>query len=150
MTTCDKLSKDIDALDDLEEITDEDFEKIIAGNSKEAFEMRRKRKEIRYRLYRIQKEFLGGVAADDENGLKELFEKDPLFGGWKWFGINWDVSLDDPLRIVRRDISVEDEWNQIIESKFPSIKEDGSIHYPDILVKEKVKRAQKRFSVKKD
>lgn len=147
MTLYNKLSEDIAALDDLDEITEEDFERIIKGNSREAFEMRRRRKEIRYRLYRIQKEFLGGPAAEDSTGLKQQFESNPGFMGWRWFGVTWDVAMDDPMRIVRRDISVAEEWEQIIRSKFPTIGEDGRVTYPDISVKEKVKKVQEEKKV---
>jgi len=136
----DKLSREIDALDDLDEITEEDFVRIIKGNSSEAFKMRRDRKNVRYRLYRIQKEFLGGPASGDSEGLREKFEADPNFKGWRWFSVTWDVALDDPFRIVRRDISVEEEWNEIIKAKFPTVNEDGRVTYPDIKVREKVKK----------
>jgi hypothetical protein len=145
----DRLSREIDALDDLDEITEEDFVRIIKGNSSEAFQMRRDRKNVRYRLYRIQKEFLGGPASEDSDGLRAKFEADPAFRGWRWFGITWDVSLDDPFRIVRRDISVEDEWNAIIRAKFPTLSEDGRITYPDIKVKEKVRKISKERDQKK-
>ncbi|MEA3242324.1 MAG: hypothetical protein U9Q19_02650 [Pseudomonadota bacterium] len=136
-----KLDDDIEAIDEvIEDMTPEDFERVIKGNSREAFDLRRKRKKIRYRLSRIQTAELGGPAAEDVGNLKEQFEAMPLFGGWRWYGENWDVDLHNPMRVVHRDHSKEEEWDKIVRSKFPILGPDGRVTYPDITVKEAVER----------
>lgn len=134
-----------EAIDDMDEnITDmseQDFIRVIAGNSREAFEFRRVRKKIRYHLYRFQTERLGGPASIDKTGLRERFEGMSLFQGWRFFGVTWDVALDDPMQIVSRDHSVAEEWEQIIRAKFPQIEPGtGKVRYPDIKVKQAVEK----------
>lgn len=131
-----KLDDDIEALDEvIEDMTEEDFERVIKGNSREALEMRQRRKKVRYRLSRIQTAELGGPAADDVDNLKEQFEAMPLFGGWRWYGHNWDVDMANPMQIVHRNHSKEEEWDMIIRAKFPVLHPGGKVTYPDIKVK---------------
>lgn len=135
----------LDDMDEsIEDMTEEDFERIVKGNSREAFEIRRARKAVRYRLARIKTEVLGGPASEDHDGLKERFEAMPLFGGWRWYGVNWDVDLIDPFKIVSRTHSKIEEWEAIIAAKFPVIQPGGKIQYPDIKVKEAVAAEAKR------
>lgn len=140
-----KLDQTIEDLDEnIDEMDAEDFERVVAGNSMEAFQLRRARKDVRYQLYRMQTEAEGRGAAQPPPGLREHFEGSEGFKGWKWFGITWDVALDDPMRLVKRDLSVGDEWEQIIRTKFPVIEPGGKVTYPDIKVKEKVQAEAKR------
>jgi len=145
--TQEEVSRVVDDLDEnIHEMTEKDFIRVIRGNSAEAFALRRKRKNVRYRLSRIQTMFLGGPDAEDHTNLKGMFEAMPTFpqDGWRWYGTTWDVSLDDPLRIVRRDMSKEEEWDQIIKAKFPTLDPaTGRVTYPDFSVKEKVEAQAK-------
>lgn len=134
-----QLADAIDELDDnITELEPSDFEGVVAGNSREAFTLRRKRKKIRYRLRRIQTAFNGGPAAEDTEGLKEQFEAMKYFGGWRDYGRTWDVDLVDPMLIVHRDFTVEEEWETLVRNKFPQIQPGGKIVYPDIKVKRQV------------
>ena len=129
-----------DAIENLDEtnLGPDDFERILKGNSPEAMALRRERKAVRYRLSRIQTMVLGGCDAQDDDGLKEKFEGLPMFGGWRFYKQTWDVSLDDPYTIVHKDFSEQEEWENVVRAKFPMIKPNGSIEYPDIKVKEKI------------
>jgi len=136
-----QLEETIEGLDDnITEMSTGDFEDVVAGNSREAFTLRRRRKKIRYRLRRIQTAINGGPAAEDTEGLKEQFEAMKYFGGWRDYGRTWDVDLVDPMLIVHRDFTVEEEWEMLVRNKFPQIQPGGKITYPDIKVKRKVDR----------
>lgn len=137
-----RLDKDVESLDLLEEApTEEDFQRVINGHSSEAFELRKRRKAVRYRLSRIQTMILGGCDAEDHEGLQQVFEGLENFGGWRLYRVTWDVSMDDPFRIVHKDRSERQEWEDIIRAKFPTIEPGtGKISYPDITVKEQVQK----------
>lgn len=141
-----KLDADIEALDDdIEDMTEEDFERVIKGNSREALALRRARREVRYRLARIQTMVLGGPDAEDTENLKEQFEAMPLFSGWRWYGINWDVDLFDPYQIISREHSQVEEWEALIAQKFPRLTPGGGVQYPDLKVKKKVEENYARL-----
>lgn len=138
-----RLDKDIESLDELEGAPEpEDFERVIQGHSTEALELRRNRREIRYRLSRIQTMVNGGPDAEDKDGLKEIFEGLEHFGGWRFYKITWDVAMDDPYRIVHKDRSEQEEWEAVVRAKFPVLDplNPGRVVYPDVKVKEKVKK----------
>lgn len=140
--TPEDLDKEIDDLE-LDEMSEKEITRTVSAMSTEGLALRRARKSVRYRLARIQTMVSGGPDAEDTEGLKEKFEAMPLFGGWRFYGITWDVALGDPFEIVSRDHSQIEEWNALMQSKFPTLNHDGSVSYPDITVKEKVEAATK-------
>lgn len=149
-----KLEADIDALDEegseLADMTPEEIEgaaaRIVAGNTIEARDLRRTRKGVRYKLYRLRTEKEGKAPAPEvEEGFREHFESQPLFKGWKFFAILWDVALDDPMEVIARDHSEIEEWEAVVAARYPRLRPDGGIEYPDIKVRERVERlAQER------
>jgi muconolactone delta-isomerase len=145
-----ELNDAIDAMDEnIHDMTPQDFDRVVAGHTEEAFNLRRQRKQVRYMLYRIQTEALGGPAADDTDNIKEKFESLPMFGGWRFFGITWDVAHDDPFRVVSRDHSVQDEWEAVVASKYPTVEPGtGRVVYPDIKVKAAVEKEAKTLAKK--
>jgi len=144
----DKLENDIEELE-LHDKSKKDIEKVISALSQEGMELRRQRKIIRYQLYRLKGEAEGRCVNVSEEGFKEIFETQPFFTGWRNFSISWDVAMDEPLRIVSRQHSVQDEWDEVVKSKFPSIQPGGKIIYPDVKVRKKVEAEAKKQSKKK-
>ena len=144
----DKLEKEIEDLD-LHDKTESEIKKVISGLSAEGMELRRTRKKIRYQLYRFKGEAEGVCANVSEEGFKEIFEDQPLFDGWRNFSQTWDVAMDEPLRIVHRQYSVQEEWDEIVRAKFPSIAPGGKITYPDVTVRKAVEAEAKLQSKKK-
>ena len=136
----------------LHELDEKAIHKVIDGMSTEAYEIRKKRKAIRWLLYRIQLNAIGRANEPTElqfeergidvdiNTFKEHFEKQTAFGGWKYFAENWDVDLVNPWDATSRATSTAEEWDAVIRSKYPTIKPGGQIHYPDIKVKEAVEK----------
>lgn len=143
------LDKQIDAVE-LADMSPEEMDaeavRIVSGNSPEAVELRRLRRGVRYKLYRLRTEIEGKCSAPDiGQEFRSRFEKQPLFKGWRFFGSLWDVALADPYLVVARDHTEQEEWDQIIRSKYPQLTPGGGVHYPDITVKRKVEAAEKRL-----
>jgi len=130
------LDNEVEELE-LHDKSEKDIEKIVSGMSNEARNIRAMRKHIRYQLYRLKSEAEGRASNVSEEGFKEKFEVQRGFDGWKMFSISWDVKLDDPEVVIARKLSEIEEWDALMESKFPTIK-NGVVVYPDIKVKEKV------------
>lgn len=69
------------------------------------------RHRVRYILYSLKN------GRTDMDGLKEVQEiKEHLstqehFQGWEQFSITWDVSPENPLKVIKRRFSVAQEWN---------------------------------------
>ena len=133
------LDNQIEELE-LDEMDASEIEKTVSALSAEGMEYRRKRKEVRYKLYRLFTEAHGGPSAEVDKKFKKKFEKQKNFSGWKWFGINWDVSITDPYECVHRDKSQIEEWNELVQAKFPRIEPGGKVTYPDINIRKKVEK----------
>ena len=134
-----KLEDEIEDIK-LESMTTSEIKKTIKSFSTEGMELRAKRKKIRYQLYRLRTESEGKFGSDSTDEFRESFEKQPFFGGWKFFATNWDVAFDDPMRIVHRELSEQDEWDELVAAKFPTIGHDGKVSYPDINVRNAVEK----------
>jgi len=90
------------------------------------------RRNIRYICFRLQTEASGGDASIG-NGImthakeiKKHMESQSNFGGWKNFGITWDVDNKAFLVVVLLTKSIESEWNIVVESEakeLPKTKE---------------------------
>lgn len=86
------------------------------------------RRELRYRLFRIQND----IPVDPEDGLQEYFESQEEFDGWHNFTKTWDVKKEDkwpkghweaqPLRK-----SAEASWN----AKLLTLAEDFPFEQPE-------------------
>jgi len=135
----DKLDKDIEDLE-LHDMSETEIEKTVSAFSAEGLELRRARKKVRYQLYRLRTESEGKCASESDDEFRKKFEDQPLFDGWRMFGTTWDVAMDDPYRIVHKTISEQEEWNEVVRSKFPQIEAGGKIVYPDINVRKKVEK----------
>lgn len=73
---------------------------------------RKERRSARYWMYRIRKEILEkSPLAGEPEGFRAEWETKEGFTGWKDFACTWDLSEDEPLRIVRRKYSEEELWN---------------------------------------
>jgi hypothetical protein len=150
------LDEQIDSLDDprsddnianLSPEALDEVSEVIRGGSQEAFALRRKRKDVRYKLYRLRTEAEGKCSAHEiPQAFRDVFQKQPYFKGWRFFGSLWDVSLLDPMVVVARDHTEQEEWDAIIRAKFPQITADGRVVYPDITVKKKVDAVAKKIS----
>ena len=132
-----ELDNEIEELE-LHDMTFDQIERTVSAFSPEGMEMRRARKQVRYQLYRLRSEAEGKSQSQSTEDFKKSFESQPLFDGWRMFGTTWDVSMDDPYRIIHKDISEQDEWNEVIKAKFPAIDANGKLTYPDIKVRKKV------------
>lgn len=132
-----ELDEKVEELD-LHDLSEKDISRVVSGISQEGMTLRRQRKNVRYQLYRLKAESFGSTFNVSEKEFIERFENDPAFEGWKKFAETWDVSLDDPYRIVSRKISQADEWDALVRAKFPQVAIGGGITYPDVKVKEKV------------
>ena len=141
-----KLDGEIEALDGtLAEMSPSEIERTVAAFSPEGMQLRAARKKVRYELYRCRTEAEGKCGASPPKGFKAKFESQPFFGGWRFFGTSWDVSFEDPYRIVHKDKSEQEEWDDLIRAKFPTIQPGGKVVYPDINVRKKVEvEAEKR------
>ena len=132
-----KLEQDIEDLE-LHDKSEAEIKRVVSALSAEGMEIRKARKKIRYQLYRLKAEAEGFASNVSEEGFKEKFEEQRLFDGWRKFSVSWDVSTEDPYRIVHRVLSVQEEWNEIVAAKFPSVAPGGKITYPDINIRKKV------------
>lgn len=86
----------------------------------------RLRHDVRYACFRVQKELVEGVECPDElkDKVKEVEDMEG-FEGWRNFAITWDISTPDPIQIVKRMWSIEQEHNQMLERvaiPFPNSK----------------------------
>jgi len=141
--TVEKLNNKIENLD-LSDMSKNEIDKVIKSFSPEGLELRRKRKAIRYQLYRLRTESEGKASADSTDEFRESFSNQPLFDGWRFFGTTWDVAFDDPMRIVHKDKSEQQEWDELVAAKFPTIDANGKVSYPDINVRKKVEAITKK------
>ena len=134
-----------DKIEDLEldEMTPKEIQRTVKALSPEGMAMRRSRKNVRYKLYRLATESLGGPASGVDDDFKESFEKHSHFGGWRFFGVTWDITADEPYECVHRAKSSIQEWDELVASKFPQIEPGGKVTYPDINVRKKVEKNQK-------
>lgn len=141
-----KIKKLDDKIEDIElaDMSEEEITRTVKAFSSEGMKMRAERKAVRYQLYRLRTESEGKCAAESTKKFVKAFESQDIFDGWRNFGTTWDVSLEDPMLIVRRDLSEQEEWDNIVRSKFPQITHDGKVVYPDIKVKEKVDKEVKK------
>jgi len=136
-----EIDKQIDDIA-MHEMTGEEALKQINPNSLRA---RVKRRDVRYLLYKFRGSVIersdGSFTQLPDNipkGFKKKYEDQDGFDGWKNFSITWDVALHDPELIINRMFSEEEEWQRIIQAKFPQIQPDGKIKYPDMRVKKAV------------
>ena len=74
------------------------------------------RHDVRYACFRIQKERVEGVECPEElkNLVKEIEDVEG-FEGWRNFAVTWDISTPDPIQVVKRMWSIEQEHNQMLE-----------------------------------
>jgi hypothetical protein len=139
-----QLELEIEELE-LADMSASEVDQFVAAMSPEGLELRRARKKVRYKLYRCRTESEGKGASEVDDEFKQLFETQESFDRWKLFGTTWDVAFDDPYRIVHKDKSEQEEWDELCAAKFPSVGHDGKITYPDIKVRKRVEQeAEKR------
>lgn len=135
----DLLDQTIEGLDEtIHDMSPREIDRTVAAFSQEGVALRSERKKIRYQLYRLRTEQEGKCAADSSKSFRSKFESQGGFGGWAMFATTWDVACDDPYRIVNKELSEQDEWNEVVASKFPQINPGGGITYPDINVRKKI------------
>ena len=142
-----ELENKIEELE-LDEMSEEEINDTVKAFSSEGVKLRADRKKIRYKLYRLRTESEGKCASDVDDDFKEIFENQDGFDSWRMFATTWDVSMTDPRKVVSRALSEQDEWDNVVRSKFPQIKPDGKIVYPDIQVKQKVDAESKKRGLK--
>lgn len=131
------LDEQIEDLDELHNMTETEIERTVSAFSTEGRDLRARRKDVRYRLYRLRTEKEGLAASGQEDDFRERFESQPGFDGWLNFAMTWDVAFDDPYRIVSRRHSEVEEWEEVLRAKIPIIQ-DGQVVYPDINVRKRV------------
>lgn len=131
------LDRQIEDLE-LDEMSESEINVVIKAFSPEGVKLRAERKKVRYQLYRTRTEAEGKCQSDVETSFKEIFEKQAGFTGWRFFATNWDVAFDDPYRVVSRHLSEQEEWDNVVKSKFPTILDGGRVSYPDLQVKKRV------------
>lgn len=148
MSRSKKLKEHAEVVEDLElaDMTEEEITRVVKAFSDEGVALRAERKKIRYSLYRLRTESEGKCASDVDDKFKKSFEDQKGFDGWRAFATTWDVSFDDPHRVVSRAMSEQEEWDNVVASKFPQIKPDGRIVYPDLKVKARVDAESKKRS----
>ena len=87
------------------------------------------RRNVRYRLFRLQHELTHDVPAEVPEGFKEYFEAQKWFDGFENFGVTWDVGdpihpkprgSEDPLEVVPRYVSVQEEWEEVVDAHVKS------------------------------
>lgn len=138
-----EVDKKIEKLE-LSDMSTKEVERTVKAFSSEGLQLRADRKKVRYQLYRLRTEAEGRGAADSDKKFIDTFEKQPFFDGWINFASTWDVAFDDPTRIVHRTLSEQEEWDNIVRAKFPTITHDGKVLYPDMKVRDKVDKEAKR------
>ena len=80
---------------------------------------------MRYILFRLQTEATGGAKAKEEKTgimkfvekIREHFEEQDDFGGWEKFAKTWDVDDKSHLVAVKRNSSIQTEWNKILKDE---------------------------------
>lgn len=132
-----KLDSEIEDLQ-LSEMSSSEIERTVAAFSPEGVQLRAARKKIRYQLYRLRTEAEGKASATSTKEFIKAFESQPLFDGWRFFATTWDVAFENPMRIVHKDKSEQEEWDEVVAAKFPRITPGGGIEYPDIKVRKAV------------
>jgi hypothetical protein len=91
-----------------------DFEEL--KNNVLTREELKKRHDIRYACFRVQKELAEGVKCPKKlHKLVQPLEELKGFEGWRNFAVTWDVSTPDPPTIVKRMWSIEQEHEQMLE-----------------------------------
>ena len=111
----------------------------LASIDPNSLKARLERKRIRYFLYCLRSMDQGKEGPEDIPA--DLIGKITLqkgFTGWHNFAVNWDVALNNPYKVVSRQYSEEEEWERVVMAKFPQIKPDGNVEYPDMDVKKAV------------
>lgn len=74
------------------------------------------RHDLRYACFRIQKEINEGVECPQEmKDLVKSIEDMEGFEGWQNFAVTWDISHPDPITVVQRMWSIEQEHEQMLE-----------------------------------
>lgn len=132
-----KYAADVDELE-LADMSSAEITKAVKAFSKEGAKLRAERKKVRYQLYRLRTEAEGKCASGSDSVFRESFETQEGFDGWRQFASTWDVAMGDPNKVVSRSLSEQEEWDNVVASKFPQIKSDGRVVYPDLHVKAKV------------
>lgn len=146
------MTKSIDeTIDDLpmHEMTGEEAVAQINPNSLTA---RLERRKVRYALYCMRSKQEGKTLPNDfDSTLPSKFEEQDGFDGWKNFAITWDVALHDTYKVVSRHFSEAEEWERVVQAKFPQLQPDGSVKYPDMAVKRAVdKEVKNQAKLKKN
>jgi hypothetical protein len=147
-----KQLEDLDSLKDGENIADmtpDQLERKVKAFSDEGLKLRRARKEVRYQLYRLRTDAEGKNSHESTKTFIKKFEDQPYFDGWRNFGTTWDVAQDDPYRIVHKTLSEQEEWDEVVRSKFPQIDHNGKVTYPDITVRKRVEHESAKRDKKK-
>ncbi len=83
------------------------------------------RHQVRYLCFRLQTEADGGNPAAKEsegimglvNQIKDHFEDQDDFGGWRNFAKTWDVDRKSFLVAVKRISSIHSEWNHVLKKQ---------------------------------
>jgi hypothetical protein len=126
----------------IEDLSVEEIEAQSKALDKVVMEVRKERKRIRYILYRLKTEAASGgvnLAPDEATGsFKRIFIEQDLFEGWDKFSETWDVSLGNPEKIIHRDKSAADEWEELVRAKYPMIEPGGKVVYPDETVRKRI------------
>lgn len=132
-----KLDEKIEDIE-LADMSEEEVTRTVKAFSSEGMKMRAERKKVRYQLYRLRTDAEGKCSHDSSKEFVKSFEDQAIFDNWRNFGTTWDVSLTDPMMIVRRDLSEQEEWDDLVRRTYPQITHDGKVVYPDIKVKKRV------------
>lgn len=145
------MKKTIDELIDELPMHEMDAEEAISQLDPNSLAARLERRNIRYALYCMRSKQEGkNMPEDFDYNLTDKFEKQDGFDGWKNFATTWDVALDNPYSVVSRHFSEAEEWERVVQAKFPQIQPDGSVKYPDMKVKKAVdKEAKNQEKIKK-
>jgi hypothetical protein len=89
-------------------------------NHPETDKMHQIRRRIRNYAYKVQAGNLDDVSSE----FIEYFESKPDFIKWDHFGKIWDVDKNDPTVIVRRLVSVDQEWDNVLRRTLPELPAD--------------------------
>ena len=97
-----------------------DFEVLFNSLSKQ---QKRLRRDIRYGCFRIQKYIVEGcpIYEDSHQLIKDAIEKLENFESWETFAITWDISIPEPLTLVKRKWSIQQEWNAVLTKVVPEL-----------------------------
>lgn len=89
-----------------------------------AFRMELVRK-IRFNLYALKRlEENGEDHIEVPSAIKEYYESQSNFEGWKGFSEIWDIKKEDPKEIYFRDFSVQEEWEATLRRVVPELPVD--------------------------